>query len=232
LNTVRKTCLNWSTGKDAAFALYQLLKDDSYQVEHLLTTLSQELDRVSMHGIRSELLMQQFECIGIPFTIIKLPKAIDNKYYEQIMGKELLRLKENDQIGFAAYGDVLLEDLKVYREQHLNKIGYELVLPLWARDTTELIYEMIDLGFKTIVVSVDAQVLDRSFLGRVIDKEFVRDLPKNVDPCGENGEFHTFCFDAPYFKRSIDFKIGEKVLKTYSHNGEDYGFWFCDLLPI
>lgn len=226
----RKTYFNWSTGKDSALALYYLLKEKNYSIDYLLTSVNAHFQRVSMHGLPVELLKQQFDAIGIANGTIQLPEQPTNVEYETLMGEAVQRLK-TDGFGYSAFGDILLEDLKKYREQQLEPFGIEAIFPLWQRNTAELMEDFIDLGFKTIVVCVNAEVLDASFTGRIIDKKFLEELPEGVDPCGENGEFHTFCFDAPYFKNPIEFEIGATVYREYTHGNTKSGFWFCDLLP-
>lgn len=223
-----KTYFNWSTGKDSALALHYLLQDKNFCVDYLLTTVNSPLNRVSMHGVRAALLEQQVKAIGIPNGIVELPEHTTNATYEKRMSDMLQPLKAQGY-EYAAFGDILLEDLRQYREQQLSAFDIRAVFPLWKRDTKQLIREFIGLGFKAIVVCVDAALLDPSFTGRVIDSEFIHDLPAGVDPCGENGEFHTFCYDAPFFKNPVPFSIGETVFRKYNDE-QGSGFWFCDLL--
>lgn len=225
----QKTYFNWSTGKDSALALYYLLQDKNYTVDYLLTSVNSHYQRVSMHGLSVELLQQQFDAIDIPNGTIQLPEQPTNAEYEKLMAEKVRQLKA-EGFEYSAFGDILLEDLKKYREQQLKPFGIKTVFPLWQKNTTQLMEEFIDLGFKTVVVCVNAEHLDKSFAGRIVDKQFLEDLPKEVDPCGENGKFHTFCFDAPYFKNPIDFEIGEKVYREYTHGELKSGFWFCELL--
>jgi len=225
----QKTYFNWSTGKDSALALHYLLQDENYAVDYLLTTVNAHYQRVSMHGLSVELLQQQFDVIDIPNGTIQLPEQPTNSEYENLMAEKVKQLKL-EGFEYSAFGDILLEDLKKYREQQLEPFGIKTVFPLWQKDTAQLMEEFLALGFKTIVVCVNADLLHKSFAGRIIDKQFLDDLPKGVDPCGENGEFHTFCFDAPYFKNPIDFEIGETVYKEYTHGQLKSGFWFCELL--
>ena len=241
---LNKSFFNWSGGKDSALALYHVLREKNYAVERLLTNINGANNRISMHGVREDLLAQQAAAIGIPLQKLILPEQPSMQAYEQKMSQTLSGLKD-EHFTYSLFGDIFLEDLKVYRENQLATIGLFAVFPLWKRDTTELIHEFIDLGFKAIVVCIHNEVLDKSFAGRVIDKEFLKDLPKNVDPCGENGEFHTFVFDGPIFKKPILFNTGEKVFREYKApaNQKDncfseppavpssMGFWFCDLLP-
>jgi uncharacterized protein (TIGR00290 family) len=223
--------------------LYHLQKDKKYFVEKLLTNISGEYNRISMHGIRVELLEQQAAAIGIPLQKLILPDKPSMAEYEKSMINTLRQLQLG---GFthSAFGDIFLEDLKIYREAQLAKVGVMTIFPLWKIDTTELIHEFIDLGFKSMVVCVNDKYLDKSFCGRIIDDEFIKDLPKNVDVCGENGEFHTFVFDGPIFNTPIGFAKGEIVYRKYAApkqendncfqppTNEEYGFYFCDLLPL
>jgi uncharacterized protein (TIGR00290 family) len=238
-----KSFFNWSGGKDSSLALYHVLNDKNYSVEKLLTNVNREYRRVSMHGVREELLEQQAEAIGIPLQKLVLSDQPTMTEYEQYMMQTMQQLQQ-EKFTHSIFGDIFLEDLKAYRETQLAKVGMQAVFPIWKRDTTELMHEFIDLGFKTIVVCTKAELLDESFAGRVIDKDFLKDLPNNVDPCGENGEFHTFVYDGPIFKRPVEYKIGEKVLREYKApaNNKDkcftnqppptsIGFWFCDIIP-
>ncbi len=224
-----KIYFNWSSGKDSALALHYLLQDKSVSVSHLLTTINEVQQRVSMHGVRRSLLEAQLQAIGLPYTIVSIPEQCINTTYESIMQEAVAPLVR-DGFQYAAFGDIFLEDLKHYREQQLAQAGLKGLFPLWQRDSRSIVEEFIDLGFKAIAVSVNARHLDASFVGRVLDHDFIKDLPAGVDPAGENGEFHTFCFEAPYFKTPIDFAVGEKVYRTYQHGTEVFGYWFCDLL--
>lgn len=227
----KKTYLNWSSGKDSALALYYLLQDNMYRVEYLLTSINSHYQRVTMHGLREELLNQQMKMIGIPYGKVELPENPSNEEYEKRMGEKVRQL-QSEGFECSAFGDIFLEDLKRYREQQLTPLGFELLFPIWKKNTHDLMLEFINLGFRAIVVAINAELLDKSFVGRELDRDFLNDLPEGVDPCGENGEFHTFCYDAPYFKNSVPFTIGEKVLKEYTHGKIKTGFWFCDLLPV
>lgn len=224
-----KIYFNWSSGKDSALALHYLLQDKDVSVGHLLTTINEAQQRVSMHGVRRTLLEAQLKAIGLPYTIVSIPEQCMNTTYESIMQEAVAPLIRGG-FEYAAFGDIFLEDLKQYREQQLAQVGLKGLFPLWQRDSRSIVEEFIDLGFKAITVSVNAQHLDASFVGRVLDHDFTKDLPAVVDPAGENGEFHTFCFEAPYFKTPIDFTVGEKVYRTYQHGTETFGYWFCDLL--
>ncbi|MCX8525816.1 diphthine--ammonia ligase [Chryseobacterium formosus] len=231
-----KAIFNWSSGKDSALALYKTLKEDKFEITSLLTSINKEFQRISMHGVHVSLLEKQAESLGLNLIKMELPKEPSMEEYLDLMNKIMNEIKSQG-VTYSIFGDIFLEDLRKYREEQLETIGMKAVFPLWKKNTTDLIHEFLDLGFKTIVTCVNETYLDKSFAGRVIDENFIKDLPKNVDPCGENGEFHTFTFDGPIFKNPIDFEIGEVVKKTYpkpksdenDENGE-YIFWFCDLI--
>ena len=230
-----KTLLSWSSGKDAALTLYYLRQDHQYDVQALLTSVNKHHDRVSMHGLRRSLLEQQVEALSIPAVTVELPEQPDMQQYEREMETAFRQFRDSG-ITHAAFGDIFLEDLRAYREQQLQEIGLHGVFPIWKRDSKELVCEFLDLGFRAVVVCVNAGSLDESFVGRDIDQSFLDDLPEGVDPCGENGEFHTFCYDGPIFNKPVEFDLGEKVYREYespsaSQNKDRIGFWFCDLLP-
>lgn len=230
-----KTFFNWSTGKDSALALYHLRRNEDYRVDCLLTSVNAVHDRVSMHGLRREFMLAQAEAIGLPLKTIELPEAPDMPLYEAKMGEAVSALK-TDGYSHSAFGDIFLEDLRRYREDKLATLGLKAVFPLWKSDTRELMHEFLALGFKAVVVCVNTDVLDASFAGRLLDESFLADLPAGVDPCGENGEFHTFCFAGPVFRHEIPFRIGERVLREYpapAGGGKAHaGFCFCDILPV
>ncbi len=229
-----KTYFNWSTGKDSSLAMYYLQRE-GITVDLLLTSVNNHFNRVSMHGIRRELLHKQAKSLGIPLETIELPETPSMEEYNEILQKKVNDLQAKNYTK-AVFGDIFLEDLKVYRENQLKPYGIECYFPLWKKDTRKLVEEFIELGFKAVVVSTKAELLDESFVGREISESFLKDLPKNVDPCGENGEFHTFCYDGPIFKSPILFQIGEKQYKQYElEKGKEdtaLGFWFCDLIPL
>lgn len=231
-----KAIFNWSSGKDSALALYKTLKEEQFEVSSLLTSINKEFQRISMHGVHVSLLEKQAESLGFPLIKMEIPKEPTMDEYREIMDQTMSKVKSQG-ITHSIFGDIFLEDLRKYREDQLQSVGMKGVFPLWKINTTDLIHEFLELGFKTIVTCVNETYLDKSFAGRIIDKDFIKDLPENVDPCGENGEFHTFTFDGPIFKVPIDFKIGETVKKTYpkpktNENKEtgEYVFWFCDLI--
>lgn len=232
-----KALFNWSSGKDSALALYKIIQEDQYEICTLLTSINKEFQRISMHGVHVHLLEQQASLLGIPLTKMELPKEPSMEEYQEIMNTTMTEIQAQG-ITHSIFGDIFLEDLRQYREKQLNSIGMNAVFPLWKQNTSDLIQEFLALGFKTIVTCVNGTYLDKSFAGRIIDQQFLDELPENVDPCGENGEFHTFTFDGPIFKKPVRFEIGETVKKTYpkpKSNPEDqddeYVFWFCDLIP-
>lgn len=212
---MKKAFLNWSSGKDAAYALHLVQHKKEFSVEKLVTTINSETNRVSMHGLRKELLIKQAQNIGIPLQLIPLSGNVPLSEYNSIMEQEVLKLKEE---GFthSIFGDIFLEDLKQYREQQLQKVGIEGVFPLWKKHTAQLMQEFLAAGFKAITVSVNAKLLDQSFCGRLIDESFLADLPAGVDPAGENGEFHSFVFDGPIFSKPVSFQKGEIVERSFA----------------
>jgi len=212
----------WSGGKDSAMALHELRAAGDCRITALLTTITEEYDRISMHGVRRALLERQAESLGLPLHAVLIPPQCINATYEERM-KEALAQHFARGVRRVAFGDIFLEDLRVYREKNLAQVGMEALFPIWKRDTRELAREFVRQGFRAIAVCVDPRVLDASFAGRELDASFFADLPRGVDPCGENGEFHTFVFDGPVFRAPIPIRVGEKVLRD--------GFCFCDLLP-
>jgi uncharacterized protein (TIGR00290 family) len=211
----------WSGGKDSAMALHALLQDPQVGVVALLTTVTEGYDRISMHGVRRELLQRQAESIGLPLHEVFIPPECVNSIYEERM-EEALRIHFENGVRKVAFGDIFLEDLRAYREKNLARIGMMGVFPIWKRDSRELIESFRTHGFRSVAVCVNPKLLDRTFAGRELDSSFFADLPPEVDCCGENGEFHTFAFDGPIFKEAIRFKLGERV--------ERDSFVFCDLL--
>ncbi|MEI6864967.1 diphthine--ammonia ligase [Flavicella sp.] len=250
---MKKAYFNWSTGKDSSLALYKVLQDKEFEIGTLLTNVNGEFRRVSMHGLREELLDRQVKLIGLPLQKIHFSGDVTMSLYDEIMKKEMRKIT-NQNYNYAIFGDIFLEDLRVYRDKTLKEVNLQGIYPLWKKDTTALLKEFLELGFKAITVCVNAKLLDESFVGRIVDQQFIDDLPDGVDLCGENGEFHTFVFDGPLFKEPVTFDIGEKVLRTYKETegncvnynkpknedcykekkdqqSWDTGFWYCDLIP-
>jgi len=214
--------ISWSSGKDSAFALYEVLRARTVRPVGLLTTVTDSFHRVSMHGVREELLQRQSESTGLPLTTVRIPYPCPNEVYEQAMGRALESVRARG-IRHVVFGDLFLEDIRAYRETRMTKVGMECVFPLWQRDTAQLAREMVRAGLRARLVCVDPRVLARSFAGRPFDAQLLADLPPSVDPCGERGEFHTFVTDAPGFHTPIPVRPGEIV--------ERDGFVFADLLP-
>ena len=214
--------LCFSGGKDSAMALHEIQRRGEYRVAELVTTVTDAYDRVSMHGVRRALLRRQAESLGLPLVEVVVPPESSNAVYEREMGKAFSNIRDKG-ICRIAFGDIFLEDLRDYRERQLAASELACLFPLWKKLTRPLARTFIDEGFRAVTVCVYSEVLDESFAGRLFDMEFLNDLPSSVDPCGENGEFHTFVFDGPIFSRPIEFAHGEIV--------ERGGFFFHDLLP-
>jgi uncharacterized protein (TIGR00290 family) len=212
----------WSGGKDSCLALYEIQKSTDYRVAALLTTITRDYDRISMHGVRSVLLERQAMSLELPLHQVLISKDANNEEYEMKMVEAFREYRENG-IDSVVFGDLFLEDIRAYRDQFLAKHKMQGLYPVWQRNTTDFIKEFIELGFKAVVTCVDSKALDQSFAGKTIDNDFLRSLPAKVDPCGENGEFHTFVYDGPSFAQPVKFSVGERVSRD--------GFWFCDLVP-
>ena len=219
-----KVVVAWSGGKDSALALYEIMESGRYEVVELLTTVTRDYDRISIHGVRRVLLKQQADALGIPLEITFISKGASNEEYENELLKALKRQRD-DGVSSVAFGDIFLEDVRKYREQTLlSKAGMNGIFPLWKRDTSTLARRFITLGFKAVITSIDSNVLTEDFVGREYNEQFLLDLPENVDPCGENGEFHSFVYGGPIFHEKVAFKKGERGLL-------EGRFYYCDLLP-
>ncbi|HEY2895671.1 MAG TPA: hypothetical protein VGJ12_00940 [Gemmatimonadaceae bacterium] len=214
----------WSGGKDSALVLRAVLADPSLQVEALLTTVTREYDRISVHGVRRSLLHAQVRALELPLLEMEIPASCDNATYEAALADALRGARaRNDGLHRCVFGDLFLEDVRRYREERLASLGMQPIFPLWGRDTSTLAREFIHDGFRAVVVCVDSTVLDASFSGREYDVSFLAELPPGVDPCGENGEFHTFVYDGPLFRERMKFSIGETVVR-------DERFVYTDLV--
>jgi len=219
-----KVLFTWSGGKDSILALYELQIRSDYEIVALLTVLTEDYDRISMHGVRSILLERQADSLRLPIEKVYISKNSSNEEYEAKMREVIQRYLTAD-VSSVVFGDIFLEDLRKHREDNLSKIGMKAVFPIWKRDTVELAHEFIDLGFKAIITCIDSNVLDKAFVGRLYDQQFLSDLPSTVDPCGENGEFHSFVYDGPMFQKEVPYTKGETVFR-------DNRFWYCDLISI
>lgn len=223
MNYERPRCvLNWSSGKDSAWALHIIRETDEVEVVGLLTAVNEQFDRVAMHAVRRELLELQAKATGLPLSIVSLPSSCSNEEYERRMGEVVLSIKE-EGVATMAFGDLYLQDIRDYRERQLERVGLAALFPIWKQPTQQLARRMIAAGMRAIVTCVDPRILDECFAGREWNHDFVRDLPDDVDPCGENGEFHTFAFDGPMFSDPIPIITGEIV--------ERDGFVFSDVRP-
>ena len=220
---VQKVTLAWSGGKDSAIAFMELSRDPRYKIVSLLTTITEGYERISMHGVRVSLLEKQAKSLDLPLIKVTIPRGSSNEQYESAMRKAMVDVQA-DGITAVAFGDLFLEDIRQYREEKLSQVGMKAIFPLWNRDTRELANSFLNAGFKAILVCVDSESLDRSFAGRAFDESLLSDLPPNVDPCGENGEFHTFVYAGPIFNHPILIRLGDIVLR-------ENRFWYCDLLP-
>ena len=219
---VARAVMAWSGGKDSAVALWRLMEDPAFQVTGLLTTVTEGYDRISMHGVRVSLLEAQAEALQLELHKVSIPPAASNEVYQAAMGRTVSALTE-DGVEAMGFGDLYLEDIRAYREKMLAPTGLNPVFPIWGEETARLARELIEAGFEATLCCVDPRVLAPSFVGRAFDLALLADLPATVDPCGENGEFHTFVNTEPNFQRPIPVTVGERV--------EREGFWFADLLP-
>lgn len=226
MKNISKAIFCWSGGKDSSYCLHKVLTENLFEVSYLLTTINSNYNRVSMHGVREELIELQALSIGIPLVKVKVSEG-SNEEYEKVMKETLLKLKA-EGIDTVIFGDIFLEDLKSYRENNLSTIKMKAAFPLWKIDTNYLVNDFILKGFESITCCINEKSLNENWIGKIIDTNFIKHLPKNVDPCGENGEYHTFCYKGPIFKNTIKFSAGEKTLKNY----DQYKFWFIDLLPV
>ncbi len=220
-NSPEPIALCFSGGKDSALALHEIRRAGKYIVGELLTTVTVPYDRVTMHGVRRTLARRQADAIGIPLVEVAIPPSSSNDVYEREMGRAFARLQA-EGVRRVAFGDIFLEDLRVYREAQLATQGLECLFPIWRRDTAALARRFVSDGFRAVVVCVNPAVLDASFAGRPFDEAFLADLPPEVDPCGEHGEFHTFVFDGPIFRHPVPVSTGDIV--------ERDRFVFCDVV--
>jgi len=219
---MKRVLLSWSSGKDSAWALHILRQKPGYEIAGLLTTVNEEFDRVAMHGVRRELLERQAAAVNLPLSVIPLPWPCSNEEYETLMAKAC-----DDAIASGieavAFGDLFLEDVRAYRERQLARTNLEPIFPLWGLPTRTLAEEMILSGMKAMLTCVDTRKLDADFAGRTFDKSLLAELPSKIDPCGENGEFHSFAYAGPMFTHEVSVVRGETVVRDL--------FAFADLLP-
>jgi uncharacterized protein (TIGR00290 family) len=214
--------VSWSGGKDSALALHEIRRSGTYEVVALLTTITEGTECVGMHCVRRELIARQTAALGVPLREIRMPRFPSNEVYEARM-RSVLEEYRTQGIRTVGFGDLFLADIRGYREESLGRLGMRGFYPIWQRDTAVLARQFVDLGFRAVLVCVDLRALDRSFCGRALDHSLLDALPSTVDPCGENGEFHTFVFDGPGFASAVPF--------TPAAVREESPFAFCDLLP-
>lgn len=217
----KRVALSWSSGKDSAWALHLLRQDPGIQLVALITTINQAFDRVAMHAVRRELLERQAESAGLPLWTVPLPWPCSNQDYEARM-RDLCARATSEQVEAMAFGDLFLADIRAYRERQLHGTGLEPLFPLWQLPTQALAKQMIASGLRAKITCVDPRHLAREFAGREFDASFLTDLPAGTDPCGENGEFHSFAYAGPMFRKPIPIRTGEVL--------EREGFIFSDLL--
>lgn len=210
LKITKKVFVSWSTGKDSAYALHLIRQSNQYEIVGLLSTVTEEYDRVAMHGTRHTLLKIQAERLGLTSYPILIPPTCSDDLYNTRMQEAMERMIKAE-ISHVIYGDLFLEEIRKYRETKLAHTNITPLFPLWGKNTTKLANEMIESGIKAIITCIDTKKLDASFAGRHFDQQLLKDLPKDVDPCGENGEFHTFVYDGPMFCRPIPITLGTTV---------------------
>lgn len=219
----KPTMLSWSSGKDSAWALHQLQQDPTIELRGLFCTVNQEFSRVAMHGVRLELLLQQAQAVGLPLETIEIPWPCSNDAYAAIMTDFVAKAKQAGITHFA-FGDLFLQDIRRYREEKLAGSGIEALFPLWNSNTPELAQAMIAGGLRTVITCLDPKRMPEALAGHEFNQAFLDALPKGVDPCGENGEFHSFAFDGPMFHTPVALQAGEVVTRD--------GFVFADFLPL
>ena len=212
----------WSGGKDSSLALHAVRQDPTLRIEALLTTVTEGYERISMHGVRCALLVEQANALGLPLEQVRIPIKASNAIYEAAMHERLLRYQARG-VSRVVFGDLFLEDIRRYRETNLAELNMRGLFPLWLKDTQQLARDFIAAGFRAILVCVDPRQIDPAFCGREFDESLLTELPASADPCGEKGEFHTFVYDGPIFRQPIPLNKGEVIQRD--------GFWFCDLLP-
>lgn len=218
-----KALIAWSSGKDSAWALHEARRAGEFEIAGALTTVTENFARVSMHGVREELLLAQLDAAHLPPRIVRIPFPCPNEIYEARMAAAMEQAKA-EGVTHVIFGDLFLEDIRAYRETQLAKVGMNAVFPLWQQPTAPLAREMIATGLKAHLVCIDRSQLAAGFAGRTFDERLLADLPSTADPCGENGEFHTFAGAGPMFAREIPVRVGETV--------ERDGFAYTDLIPI
>ncbi|MDG6906425.1 MAG: adenine nucleotide alpha hydrolase [Nitrososphaerota archaeon] len=221
---LEKVLLSWSGGKDSSLSYYEIRHIMDREIAGLVTTVTQDYQRISMHGVRRELLRRQADAMRLQLYEVMIPKNASNEIYERQTRKTVLDIVEREKISQVVFGDLFLQDIRKYREKMFGELGISCEFPIWGKGTEELANFFVASGFKAIICCVDPKKIGKEFCGREYDLDLLFDLPVNVDPCGENGEFHTFVYDGPIFRKKIDVKVGEVV--------EREGIYFADILPV
>ncbi len=229
--------MSWSGGKDSSYTLYKVLQEGIYDVKYLLSTINGNLKRLSMHGIKEELIQAQADSIGIPLIKVYVYEA-NNAEYEKQMSEMLAKVNE-EGINTVIFGDIFLEDLRKYREDKMSAVNMQCVFPIWKTDTTFLVNDFVEKGFKTVTCCINDGYLNENWCGKIIDNGFIKNLPTTVDACGENGEFHSFCYDGPIYKQPIKIEVKENIYKPLEYDLKNHptaikdvgtkGFWFADI---
>jgi uncharacterized protein (TIGR00290 family) len=220
---MKRILLSWSSGKDSAWTLHTLRQQSEYEVVGLLTTFNQEADRAAMHAVRRSLVEQQAAAAGLPLWSVPLPWPCSNEQYEALMAEACAKAVAQEIEG-VAFGDLFLEDVRAYRVRQMTKANLQPLFPLWGMPTASLAHEMVAGGLKAVLTCIDRRKLDRAFAGRQFDEALLSSLPQEIDPCGENGEFHSFVYAGPMFDSEIGIEVGEKITKDH--------FVFTDLIPV
>ena len=233
---MKKAVFNWSGGKDSAHALWKVMQQGEYDVVSLLTTINEDTCESTMHHIPLELLEKQSECIGIPLHVVKLCSEGTMEDYQTAMKKVVTFFQEKN-VTYFIYGDIFLNDVRGYREQYLKPLGIELVEPLWGKSSREVINDFLKTGLQTVIVTTMDQGLGKEAIGKLLNENFINELPEDCDPNGENGEYHTFCYDGPLFKKPVPFKLGKPFKQSYDIRMEDgtqqtFSYWFTELSPL
>ena len=224
VDKLEKVIVSWSGGKDSVLSLFGMSSSKKqFEISALLTTLTEGYDRISMHGVRRELLQRQSSSLRIPLEEVWIPKNATNEIYEARMSEAVSKYASQN-VSSVAFGDLFLRDIREYRENFLRRLGVKCIFPIWGKDTGALANFFIDSGFKAIICCVNPKLLGKEYCGREFDKSFLSEIPGSVDPCGENGEFHTFVYHGPIFKEKVEVKVGDVVNRD--------GFFFADILPV
>lgn len=228
-----KVVFNWSGGKDSALALYKILQDETYEVISLLTTVNRKSQRSTMHGIPIPLLFKQAESIGLPLYIVDLTPKGDMSDYETAMTLAINHFIQQDVHHFG-FGDIFLHDVRKYREKHLSPYGIEIIEPLWDKTSRQIMEEFLESGLQTVIVTITEGTINEKLIGCILDRKLVESLPPEIDICGENGEYHTFCYAGGMFRKPVEFSLGESIRKTFPIKHDDgtiknYTYWFANL---